>query len=273
MVDSTMVGGNYEDKRKRDFQTRCLPQAGISTLGVVSLFNRWSNGTHGSDDDGIAMQISRDVLVSVFDTCNATLTDDEFRYFNLTLDATAWCLPFPRPDVVADGVSVIRLAVDCNGDVFLGHLVDSMAQGGAVGNFIQRLLASNALRPDQRIPFAGLVSTLQQSSDKDLVPQLLHATAHRFEKVFLHAHDDDVADGLHIEFSYDDDADPDRNRQTAMCASYVLFTKAKLGKPCNVGMITDKGWAHALPLQATLLAVPEHFAAVAPCIVFCLISV
>ena len=53
-------------------------------------------------------------------------------------------------------------------------------------------------------------------------------------------------------------------RQSYALASYVYFTRVQVGTPPDNLIITDKGWCHGLPLQASIMCWPWNFGAVAP---------
>ena len=48
-----------------------------------------------------------------------------------------------------------------------------------------------------------------------------------------------------------------------ICASYVASAATYIHRPLETAVMTDKGWCHALPLQATILGWPSGMAVIA----------
>ena len=97
--------------------------------------------------------------------------------------------------------------------------------------------------------------------------QLLYAISLRLEAM-LKTHPPPGGKSLaqgSIRLTFSDQGDAGAHGdQPYLCAAYVHHCRSLLRRLVGTGIATDKGSAHGLPLQTTILSWPNNFAAVAP---------
>ena len=67
-----------------------------------------------------------------------------------------------------------------------------------------------------------------------------------------------------ISFGWTEEKGQSTGQAHYMCANYVASAATYIHRPLETAVMTDKGWRHALPLQATILGWPSGMAAIAP---------
>ena len=266
-VAGTMITGRNQEKTSAPWHERCLSEPSISTLGLISVLHRWTiGGRRCLKKCDRSAELSYALLAQLISACDGETETAQSWSIRIVFDKD-WSPPWPMADLEVDAVRVIRLDVDERGIVDLTQWRDVKSSLLPMAYESSVYLCSDA-DGLPCVPLGVLCQRLASYSGFEfLLMQVFYAISLRLEamlKTFRPTGGKQLAKGS-IRLKFPDEADLAGNKeQPYLCAAYVHHCRSLMRQPVDTGIATDKGSAHGLPLQTTILSWPNNFAAVAP---------
>jgi hypothetical protein len=273
LIEGTTISGRSQAKSNKPFTARCLPEPCVSTLGMLAFLGRWQveDSKQATAVPGLETN-AHEFLSHLILSCSQCRSGETSWSFNLVFDP-AWKPRWPRAEPSPDGVHVIQLVVDVLGLVSLVPWKKAMDNHVKIALQWWELIRLNSVGGcGDAIDFTSFASfAVKPSASDSIANQMLYVLSLRLDRVFAYRakHAAELCfEAVDITMEFVDDSESTASHhQPYICASYAFYAKQRLQRPVDLGIATDKGWAHGLPLQATFMTVPTNFAAVAPPVV------
>ena len=222
---------------------RCLPDFSFSTLGMLDMLHKWS--VDGKKSGGLSEPASRTAALELFRSL--IIAYFPHKQTTITIDLVpVWVCTWPRPSLTA-GIDTAQLVVSADGLVCL----DDLRSKAAVGPEWLRLLLAQEWTHGRFVPLEVFLQRAYHH--KALFTQLLVKFSWLLERRLV---DLGASKPQRLGLNYqwvtpEDDAVGGTSQSHFMC-QYVLCGVDQLGAELqDLGMSTDKGWAHGWALQST----------------------
>jgi hypothetical protein len=267
-VGSTMVHAKNQQKLDKPFNQRCLPENAVSTLGVLDVLHRWSDpqskvGLRSVENgSGLAAALLQRLIqmARFYKGRPATWS------MLIALSAT-WAPRFPQPELPADGLATVLLQVSPELVVDILPLLSAADRGSLFAQEALRCLPhDHDHRANPGLALEVLIARWSAGrTTRSLLQQLVYRLSIRIEFVAGTGEGGAIPlERVPTFFWKGDEGLLSVDRAPYCCASYVMASKSLYDKPLHTAIATDKGWAHGLPLQATILSWPAGGAVIAP---------
>ena len=266
VVGTTVTGRNASNSAAVAFADRCLPNPSLATLGLLDLLTKWS--CDGAKD-ALKRVPNSSNNASTLLTCLAKRAQCEQggrSSWNLVLVLEPnWKPKHPQRDAVENGHGVVSLPVSDDLMVDVAPLEPS-ATVFCLAQDALAVLRNACGRATTSAEFLQLLFVWHQASTtRSLARQMLFRLSLRLERLFGGTRPEDKYDVRLATFAWmsQDDNMPIQ-RAPYFCAANVADCRQQLAMPEDMAILTDKGYAHGLPLQVTIFCCPNGYAALAP---------
>ena len=253
LVFSTWSSDRSSKKVALPFWRRCLVEPSISTCGFMLLLLKWAYrvAQQGGLSDLVGKLAARHLLESIVNGAQSFGSYDIPIVFD-----PAWVCKWPRPQLTPgnDHATMVEV-IDGQFDIrSLRQLVS-----GRVVYATPRKWVDELDKVFGKLDFVGVNMLIARLSAnhvlQPLLAQIVWAVSLHVEKGMATDISSTVMSKASLQFRWLDEGDWDAGNQDRNVCQYVLCGVEQFGQNVqHIGLSTDKGWTHTLPMQVTLLA-------------------